>query len=447
MLAPVHRELTRICLINPRRDVWAKTEKTTLALRECHKFLKAWYSPSLSLLTIAGLTPPAIEVEIVHEDFAPIDYTAGYDLVGITAMTQTIVRAYQIADEFRARGVYVVIGGSHATVMPQEAALHADTVVVGEAEELWPRFLQDFQNGDPLQVYRNPAGHYIDLTTSPSPRYDLLKGNQTLLDPLYFYNFVPVQASRGCPHDCEFCLVTGIYGKKPRKKTILQIRNEIAAIKRSVPNRLILFADDNLFIDRRFAKELLVTLEELKVRWIGQTDIAIGADEELLRYIYRSGCVFLLIGFESLDPQNLAGMNRNDWKLRQLPNYEAHVRSIQEHGIVVFGSFIFGLDHDDQGVFSRVVDFMNRNQMTGQLTLATPLPGSRMYERLKEEDRFLYPEPFWERCTFLDATFRPKGMTTEQLEDGFVWAYRQIFNERAFRDRSAYFKEIYKQLA
>lgn len=440
------RRLQSICLINPKRDPWAKTERIALALQESYQYLKAWYSPSLSLLTIAALTPSEVDVELVQEDFAAIDFQKRYDVVGITAMTQSAERAYAIADRFRALGAHVVIGGIHATVLPEEAALHADTVVVGEAEELWPRFVEDFRNGVPARIYRNPPDHCVDLTRSPVPRYELLRGRESLLDPRRYYNFVPIQVTRGCPHDCEFCLVSSIYGKKPRVKTMQQVRAEILSIKRNLPNRLILFADDNLFIDRRFAKDLLRELIELKVRWIGQSDIAIGEDDELLELIYRAGCLFLLIGFESLDPGNLAGMNRNTWKLRQLRSYEKNLRAIQEHGIMVFGSFIFGLDNDDAGVFARVVDFMNRNHMTGQMTIATPLPGSRMYDRLKQQGRFLYQEPFWDRCTFLDVLYDLQNMTKEQAEDGFVWAYRQVFNEQGFRERAAYFKEVYKKL-
>jgi radical SAM superfamily enzyme YgiQ (UPF0313 family) len=265
-------------------------------------------------------------------------------------------------------------------------------------------------------------------------------------DPDYYYNFIPVQATRGCPHGCDFCLVSDIYGKRARKKTIQQIRAEILAIKRLLPNRLIGFVDDNLFVDRRFSMELLQTLEELKVRWVAQTDIAVGADPELLQRMYRAGCLFLFIGFESLDSKNLSGMNPNHWKMRQLANYEANIRNIQENGIIVFGSFIVGLDHDDEGVFSRTVDFIDRNNITGNITVATPLPGSRMYERLKSEGRFLYPEPFWDRCSFFDVLFGLKRMTKEEAEDGLIWAYQQIFNEKAFQKRAAYIKEVYRSL-
>jgi radical SAM superfamily enzyme YgiQ (UPF0313 family) len=331
-------------------------------------------------------------------------------------------------------------------VLPEEVSRHADTVIVGEAEELWPRFLGDFQNGEPQKVYRNAPGYHVDLTKSPIPRYELLNERNSIRDPKYFYNWIPVQATRGCPHGCEFCLVSDIYGKRARKKTIEQIRAEILAIKRLLPNRLIGFVDDNLFVDRRFSRELLQLLEQLQVRWVAQSDIAVGADPDLLQQIYRAGCLFLFIGFESLDSENLSSMNQNRWKMRQLANYEANLHAIQESGIIVFGAFIVGLEHDDVGVFSRTVDFIDRNYLTGQITIATPLPGSRMYERLKAEGRFLYPEPFWDRCSFFDVLFRLKGMTKEEAEDGLIWAYQQIFNEKAFQKRSAYLKEIYKSL-
>ncbi len=446
-VAGMTRPLRRICLVSPRRRVWARNEKITAVLKASHQYLKAWYSPPLGLLTIAGLTPENVEVVLVQEDFEEVDYKGAYDLVGISAMIQNVDRAYEIAAQFRARGLYVVIGGIHPTVLPEEVALHADTVIVGEAEELWPRFLRDFENGEAQRIYRDPPQHHIDLTKSPMPRYELLHASNSVRDPHYYYNFIPMQASRGCPHACDFCLVSDIYGRKNRRKSIEQIRAEILAIKKHLPNRLIGFVDDNLFLDRRFSRELLQALAELEIRWAATSDIAVGADPDLLRRIYRAGCLFLFIGIESFDSENLSGMNPNHWKMKQLGNYERNLHNIQENGIIVLGSFIVGLDHDDAGVFSRTVDFIDRNCITSNIFVATPLPGSRFYERLKQEGRFLYPEPFWDRCTFFDVLFRLKRMSKEEAEGGFIWAYQQVFNEKAFQKRANYIKEIYRKLA
>ncbi len=445
-VADMTRPLRRICLVSPRRRVWARNERITAVLKSSHEYLKACSSPPLSLLTIAGMTPEKVEVVLVQEDFEEVDYNGAYDLVGISAMIQSADRAYEIAALFRARGVYVVIGGIHATVLPEEAAMNADTVIVGEAEGLWPQFLFDFENGEPRKIYQHPPGHCVDLTKSPLPRYDLLNARNSLRDPRYYYNFVPIQASRGCPHACDFCLVSDIYGKKNRRKSIEQIRSEILAVKKHLPNHLIGFVDDNLFIDRHFSRELLQALEELEVRWVTQSDIAVGEDPDLLQQMYHAGCLFLLIGIESLDSENLSSLNPNRWKMRQLANYESYVRNIQENGIIVFGSFIVGLDHDDSGVFAHIVDFVDRNCLTSNIFVATPLPGSRMYNRLKKEGRFLYPEPFWDRCSFYDVLFRLKGMTKEEAEDGLIWAYQQICSKKAFQRRSAYIKEVYKSL-
>jgi radical SAM superfamily enzyme YgiQ (UPF0313 family) len=241
-------------------------------------------------------------------------------------------------------------------------------------------------------------------------------------------------------------LVTKCYGNKFRKKTIEQVKIEITTIKEYFPGKIIMFADDNLFIDRKYAKELLITLKELRIRWVAQSDISIGEHEDLLKLAYESGGLFLLIGFESINPENLKSINKNSWKYRQLVNYSSNIEKIQKNGIIVFGSFMFGLDNDDNDVFNDVVEFMRKNNITGQLTISTPLPGSKLLGRLKEEGRLIEQEPFWDKCTFFDVLYKPQKMTIGQLEKGFIWAYKQIFNEKAFAERAQYLKLMYKNI-
>lgn len=438
------RKLEHIAFINFKRYTWSITPSIKKALDSSAKFLKAYCTPSLSLLTIAALTPTDIEVSYIDEDFEEIDYDAGYDIVAISAMTQQAPKAYQLAREFKKRNVYVVIGGIHASVLPNEALQHVDTVIVNEAEETWPVFLDDFKNHRPKQVYSSSS--LVNISKSPVPRFDLLKDKNYFRDTSRYYNMVPLQATRGCPHDCEFCLVSKIYGKKIRKKKIEQIRQEIISIKENIPNKVLLFADDNLFVDRKYAKELMITLKDLKVRWWAQTDIAFGDDEELIALAYEGGCLIALIGFESINPENLAKMNKTFWKYRQLDKYRNNIERIQRQGIQVFGSFIFGLDSDTRDVFRNVVEFMDENHIVGQLTIATPLPGSRMEERLKNENRLLPEYGQWDRCTFFDVLFKPRLMSKKELEDGFVWAYEQVFNESSFAKRAEYLKGVYKSL-
>jgi radical SAM superfamily enzyme YgiQ (UPF0313 family) len=436
-------KINHICFISPKRTIWSKTNQIKTALEEKNKLLKPWYSPNLSILTIIGLTPPNIEISYIDEDFEEIDFSVTYDIVGISAMTQQVTRAYEISKEFRERGVYVVMGGIHASVLPDEALEWVDTVVVGEAENLWPQFLKDYRNKRAKKLYVQ-QGDWVDLAKSPVPGYGFLKNKNYFKNPKNFFNMVPVQVSRGCPHNCEFCLVTKCYGSKFRKKTIEQVKVEITTIKENFPGKIIMFADDNLFIDRKYAKELLKTLKELRIRWVAQSDISIGEHEDLLKLAYESGGLFLLIGFESINPENLKTINKNSWKYRQLVNYSSNIEKIQKNGIIVFGSFMFGLDNDDDNVFSDVVEFMSKNNITGQLTISTPLPGSKLLERLKEERRLIEQEPFWDKCTFFDVLYTPKKMTKDQLEKGFIWAYKQIFNEKSFSERAQYLKSIYK---
>ncbi len=440
------RKLNHICLIGTKRYTWSINPKIKKSLDENNKFIKAYNTSSLSIITIAALTPSDIEISYIDEDFEEIDFDVQYDIVGISAMTQQVVRCYEIAKEFRKRGIYVVMGGIHASFLPNEALEWVDTVIVGEGEELWPHFLEDFKNKKEKRIYKQPEGTFVDLTKSPVPRYDLLVRKNYFKSHKNFYNMIPIQISRGCPHNCEFCLVTKCYGSKFRKKKIEQVILEINKIKEYFPGRVILFADDNLFIDKKFSKKLLKTIKDLNIRWWAQTDISVGDDEELLSLIYESGGLLLLIGFESIDPENLKSMNYNSWKYKQLSNYSKNIERIQKHGIIVFGSFIFGLDNDDKHVFNNVVRFMDENNITGQLTIATPLPGSRLLERLKQEDRLIENEPFWDKCTFFDALYKPQKMTVEELEDGFIWAYKQVFNEKAQAKRVQYLKGIYKNI-
>jgi len=439
-----NNKVSSICLVSPRRESWSTTPKIRRVLQEKNKFLKAWYTPSLSILTIAGMIPSEVHITIIDEDFESLNFDQSFDIVAISAMTQQALRAYEIAREFKKRGVFVILGGIHASVFPSEAINHVDAVFVGEAEKTFPQFLEDFQKNEQKRIYIQEEK--IDLTESPMPRYDIFKRKDYFKDSKSFYNMIPIQTSRGCPHDCEFCLVTKIYGPKFRKKNIAQIRAEVLEVKKHFPGKLIMFADDNLFLDRKYSKELLNELKTLKVRWVAQSDIAVGSDDELLELIYESGCLFLLIGFESINPENLKTMNKSSWKYKQLNNYPMYIENIQKHGIIVFGSFIFGLDNDDNNVFKNVVEFMDRNNITGQLTIATPLPGSRMMERLQSEDRLLYEFPFWDKCSFFDVLYKPEKMTKSELEDGFVWAYQELFNESSFSKRAKYLKSIYKNI-
>jgi len=437
--------LHRIALINPKRPLWTTNPRLSPIFHRLESRLRPWYSPPLSLLTIAAMIPLEIEVELIDEDFDKIDFERHYDLVGITAMTQQVLRAYEIAAEFRSRGIPVVLGGMHASVMSDEALNNVDSVVVGEAELLWPRCLHDYNSKQPQRIYTHPTNIWPDISASPVPRYELLN-KKILSRGAGYYNMVPIQATRGCPHRCIFCAVTKVNGPVIRTKSVDQILHELNALRSAVESPLIMFADDNLFVNKQYARQLLKALLKCGgVRWVAQSDISIADDPNLLSLAYASGCVGFLIGLESLNEQSLVAVNDNRWKSKRLVEYSAAVQRIQEKGLVVHAAFVVGFDHDDTGTFERIRNFMVENHCGGQITILTPIPGSRLYYQLNAQGRLLRPE-FWDQCNFFDVTYHPKLLSLTELEEGLAWLYQEVFGDSVYQTRVDYMKAIYRKL-
>ena len=438
----MHKEIKKIALINPKRPLHEDNIKTYEMFERNKERLKLWFAPPLSLLTIASLTPSNIEVKIIDEHFEEIDFNQEYDIVGITAMTQQAFRAYEIADRFNRRNTVVVMGGIHASVLPYEALNHVHTVFIGEAEELWQSYLEELKSGKERRIYKNDK--LFNLKKSVLPSYELI--NFELFDNLTsYFKFLPVQAGRGCPHDCSFCITTKFYGKKIRTKEIDQIISEIEYLKTFSNNSLLLFVDDNLFVDRVFAKSLLRELIPLKIKYIAQSDVKVADDSELLKFAYLSGCVMIFIGFESIDMQALREINVNSWKMRQLHNYPLAIKKIQENGMVVFGAFVIGFKNDNVKTFENIKDFVIENNIPGQFTLLTPLPGSQIYDQFKAEGR-LINEVFWDKCSFFDMTFKHDNLSTEEAENGIIRIHDEVFNEENSLKRNYQMIKNYKEL-
>jgi radical SAM superfamily enzyme YgiQ (UPF0313 family) len=402
---------------------------------------RPWMIPNLGLLTIAGLTPPEVELEYVDENVDPVDVERRYDVVALSGMTQQAFRAYDLAAEFRARGVYTVMGGAHATVMADEAEGYVDTVISGEAEGIWEEFLADFRAGRPRPRYENLALASVDLTRSPIPRYDLL--GRGFFQRGWGYRMIPVQTSRGCPRQCDFCSVPQVYGSAFRTKTVAQVTRDVEAAIRAAPGTLVLFADDNMFINRRFARDLLTALIPMRIRYMAQSDIGIARDPELLRLIRASGCVMILVGLESLSEDTLKTVDA--FKARMCGGYEVGVRRIQEHGIAVLGAFIVGFDDDTPETFDRIAAFVRRTMVFPQVTIATPLPRTGMTERLRAEGR-LPQEAYWDRCTYYDAIYEPRGLSAVTLEAGIADLHERLYTHEAIRARRAYFRQVLRRL-
>ena len=390
--------------------------------------------PSLSLLTLAALTPPDVEVEYREvRDLNAADLARDYDLVALSTMSAQAFEAYTLADRCRAMGVPVVMGGLHATALPDEVLEHCTSVVVGEGEPLWPRVVEDARRGRLARVYRSAPGVEYDLAESPIPRFDLLDVDR--------YNRLTVQTSRGCPHRCEFCassvMLTSRYKVKPVERVIAEVRAIKARWRTTgAPGPFIEFADDNSLAMRGHYRRLLAALAAERVSWFTEADIAIADDPALLRLMHDSGCRQVLIGLESPSREGLDGIElRRNWKLRQLDRYEAAVRTIQAHGIAVNGCFILGLDGQTPAVFDAIYDFVDRTSLFDvQITLLTPFPGTPLYERLLREGRILRPGD-WSRCTLFDLNIEPRGMSAQDLRQGFIDLASRLYDPGFVRSR------------
>lgn len=428
----------RIALISPRGSFLGRNpefRKFFAESPELEFYRQYWSGLGSGLLVIAALTPRDVELDLIDENIERIDYEKKYDLVAITAMTHQATRAYEIASRFRERDIPVAIGGIHATVLPDEAQRHADSVVVGEAEDVWERLLSDLGDNGLKPLYRSER--QADLAQSPVPRFDLLAEKP--------YKIIWVQTSRGCPHDCGFCCASRVYGKRYRHKTVEQVMAEIEAVRNVNPRALIGFADDNLLCERDYSRRLLDALSDVKVKWIGQSDISIARDAGLLRSVRKSGCVALLTGFESIDEANLRGLDPSNWKMNRLKDYSESIQTIQGAGIGLIGTFIVGFDNDDAGVFDALADFIIGNHLAGaQISALTPFPNTRVAERLAGEGRIL--DTPWENYTLYDVNIRPKRMSPKELEEGIVRTFKRVYSAEVAREKANHFRDIFAAL-
>lgn len=384
--------------------------------------------PSLGLLTVAGLTPRRHDVTYLEvEDVRRVGDLPDFDLVGISSFTAQIDEAYALADRYRARGVRVVLGGLHASLLPQEALARADAVVVNGAERAWPRLLEDAERGRLERMYVGPGDRVFEPDLYAMPRFDLLAGRP--------YNRVTVQTSRGCPRACAFCAaslrITSRFNQKPVERVVAEIREA----RRWFPQPFFEFADDNTFLNHAWSKELLRALVPLEIRFFTETDASVADDPELCDLLAASGCRQVLIGFESPRTRDLEGIDPADWKRRQIPRICRVIDALQPRGVSVNGCFILGLDTHTPDVFPEMLDFVRRSGLAEvQYTMLTPFPGTPLYEQLRREGRLLR-DRFWDRCTLFDVNYVPKGMTVEDLEAGLRWLFRETYGAEATSER------------
>jgi radical SAM superfamily enzyme YgiQ (UPF0313 family) len=365
----------------------------------------------VTLTTIAALTPPQHEVIIHDARLDEPNYDGDWDLVGFTGMTCEIPHVYRMADEFRKRGKTVVIGGYHATALPEEAGKHADIVVLGEAEGLWPRILLELEKGGEREhIYQNDA--LVDMRNMAIPRRDLLNRDMYTV-------FSTIQATRGCPFNCEYCAVTRFFGRDFRCRPVEEVVAEI----KSQPGNRWMFLDDNLIGQDKYAKELFRALIPLGITWGAQVSFALAKDMELMDLYAQAGGRFAFIGFESLSAKVLKSVRKG---FNHPEEYATGIRHLQHRGITIMGSFMFGLDGDDIGVFKRTVDFVNATKIDLVLYhILTPFPGTKLYEEMDRQGRI--HDHDWSHYDTGHSVIHPQGMTSEELQNGWYWAVGETY--------------------
>ena len=379
-------------------------------------YVRTWQMEPLPAATLAGLTPKDVAIRFYDDRMEEIPYEEATDLVAISVETYTARRAYQIASRYRARGVPVVMGGFHPSLCPDEVAEHAEAVVIGEAEESWPRLLDDFRHGKLEKFYR----------TAGRPSLEGMMPDRSIFQGKRYLSVGLVEAGRGCHFKCDFCAVQTVFKASQTRRPVDAIMAELRAVKDT--RKLIFFVDDNITSNLAQAKEFLRALIPLKLRWVSQASINAAHDEEFLDLMVRSGCHGVLIGFESLNPANLAAMNKTFNLSRG--GFEKALANLRRHRIRVYGTFVFGYDGDTPESFAPTVEFaLDHGFYIAAFNHLTPFPGTPLYARLHDEGRLLY-DKWWldEAYTYNKIPFQPRGMEPEELRRRCIGARRSFYS-------------------
>lgn len=370
------------------------------------------YMP-LTFPTLAALMPDELDVELtcVDEGIADVDTGLEADLVGLTVITGSAPRAYELAAAFRRRRVTVVLGGPHVTLVPDDAQPHADAIVTGYAEEEWPRLLRDFAAGRLRRRYTQAPG--LDLAGSPLPDRGVLPRHRYLTSDVF-------EATRGCVHDCDFCVVPAAWGRKPLQKPVAEV---VADIRRQGARRAI-FVDLNLIADKKYAARLFIALRPLRIQWYGLATTLLGDDEPLLDLAAESGCRGLLMGLESINPRNLRSSRKG---FNNPARYGELVRRLHQRHIALQGCFVFGLDEDGPEVFLDTARFaVEAGIDLPRFAIVTPFPGTALFQRLEGEGRILTRD--WGLYDGQHAVFQPSRLSTEELERGTEAAWKHAYS-------------------
>lgn len=370
--------------------------------------------PGLTLPMLAAVTPPYVNLRLVSETVEDIPFDEPWDLVGLTGMGSGIFRAWQIADEFKKRNVPVVIGGIAASLADPEWILrHADSLVTGEAEDIWPTVIEDFRQGQLKQRYDMKVRP--DINTLPVPRYELMNRRKMGL-------WRPVQATRGCPFPCSFCSIQSYFERSYRKRPVDQVIRDVREAKKN-GTHYIAFIDDNIGVDWNYFEKLMTALISEKIIWMSQCSIHIADKPDMLALAYKSGCRLLSFGIESTSPESLAWVEK---EFNKPANYETGLKAIRKHGIDVSTEMIIGMDGDREDVFQKTYDFLLKNRISiPRVHILTPVPGTPLYKELLEEGRILHDD--FSQYSGGRVVFKPKNIDPVELQKNYWKLYEQLF--------------------
>lgn len=390
--------------------------KPNIGRREHSLYVDEARMEPLQLGVLAGMTPPDVDLVLYDDRMEPIPYDEPTDLVGITVETFTARRAYEISAEFRQRGVPVIMGGMHATLLPEEVANHADAVFIGDTETRWPQVIADARQGQLKPIYHGPPG-------IPQPglctRRDLFAGKSYL--PITLLQF-----SRGCHFACDFCAVSVYFNHSHFCRSVREVIQEIEVQER----KTLFFVDDNIVANPEAAKLLFRELIPLKVRWISQATIDMTRDQELMELMVRSGCMGHVIGFESLDARNLRAMKKSASFIGGYEHYQPQLDILRAYGLHTWAAFTIGHDYDTRASIEETLEFALTNRFAfAAFNILMPYPGTPLYRRLQSEDRLLYDGTWWlhPEYRFNYAAFRPRMMSPDELTEAGLQA-RTRFN-------------------
>jgi radical SAM superfamily enzyme YgiQ (UPF0313 family) len=387
---------------------------------EPSRMLRKWrliQFPQLTMPLLASYTPANVELHHTDEVIEPVDLEREADLFAITCNTPAANHVYRLAAALRARGRHVVLGGPHVSALPDEARQHADAIVVGEGESVWPQVVRDFDRGRWQSVYR---GLLVELREMPAPRWDLIRGRR--------YGRAVTIATRGCVHQCGYCSIPTLYGRGQRRRPVEEVAREVA----TMPGKAVVFWDEHLMANREYALALCRALAPSRKWWTTQTTIRLAFDNELMEQAAASGCKAVFVGLETISQQSLDSQGKS---FNQTHRFERAVANLHRHGIAIQAGTMFGLDGDDPGIFERTLRYYREIGIdSATVGIVVPMPGTPFFSQMEREGRLLTTD--WDRYNGkVDAVFQPAQMSPSELEQGVAWFAGHFYSAASIVER------------